>query len=35
MSIVKILKEKVLNGEFINKNEAMQLVDAPLDELTR
>ena len=34
MSIVKILKEKVLNGEFINKNEAMQLVDAPLDELT-
>lgn len=35
MSIVSELKDKILNGDDITKNEALQLLDAPLDELTR
>lgn len=34
MSTVSILKEKVLNGEFLSKEEAMQLINSPLEELT-
>ena len=34
MSIVRQLKEKVMSGEWIGKEEALQLAAAPLEELT-
>ena len=34
MSIVRQLKEKVMSGEWIGKEEALQLASAPLEELT-
>lgn len=35
MCIVKELKNKVIKGELLNKDDALKLVNAPLDELTK
>ena len=35
MSFVLNLKKKIINGESITKDEAMKLIDVPLDELTK
>lgn len=33
MSIINSLKDKIMSGEQLSKNEALSLIDAPLDEL--